>query len=189
MIDFKKKMNRIKKLIPLTFMPAVISPFPNNWSIPNNICDWVEIIFQLVITIGAIMAVILFLIGGIQYLVAAGNEEATSKAKRLLLDAIIGLVLVLAAWAFASFLITYLGANYKQSCSGGGPGSYNSTNSPSNPTTYPPYDSNNTTSNNQATYPPYNSSNNTNNNNPYGVNSMPTTPPSDANYTPWPIFY
>jgi predicted small integral membrane protein len=108
-------MKRPKDLI--KFLP-LFSPFPTGWNIPDNVCDWVTRIFQLVITVGVIIAVILFLIGGIQYLTAAGNEEATGKAKRLILDAVIGLILVLAAWAFATFLVNYLGANYEEACRG-----------------------------------------------------------------------
>ena len=66
-------------------------------------------IFNFVITIGAIIFVILFLVGGIQYLTAAGDTEATGKAKKILVDAIIGLVIILAAWAIGNFILDFLG--------------------------------------------------------------------------------
>lgn len=68
-------------------------------------------IFNFVIIISAVIFIILFLVGGVQYLTAAGNEEQTGKAKRLLVDAIVGLVIVLAAWAAGNFIINQLIGN------------------------------------------------------------------------------
>lgn len=65
-------------------------------------------IYEVAIVIAAVVFVILFLIGGIRYLSNAGNEEATSKAKKLMVDGIIGLVLTLAAWALANFVYAQL---------------------------------------------------------------------------------
>ncbi len=44
------------------------------------------------------------------YLSAAGNEDQTGKAKRMMIDAVIGLVLVLGSWAIARFIGRELGA-------------------------------------------------------------------------------
>lgn len=69
----------------------------------------VSTIFNVVIMVAGIAFVVLFLVGGIQYLTAAGNEEQSQKAKKLLLDAVVGLVLVLAAWAIGGWILTQLG--------------------------------------------------------------------------------
>lgn len=63
-------------------------------------------IFNVVILIASIAFVVLFLVGGIQYLTASGNEEQSGKARKLLLDAIIGLIIVLAAWGLGGWIIT-----------------------------------------------------------------------------------
>lgn len=68
----------------------------------------VQTIFNVVILVAGIVFVILFLVGGIQYLTASGNEESSGKARKLLLDAIIGLVIVLAAWAVGGWIIEQL---------------------------------------------------------------------------------
>lgn len=75
---------------------------PGGFSDLNNT---IRTIFRFVILLASIVFVILFLIGGVQYLTAAGNDEQTGKAKKLLVDAIIGLVIVLAAWAIGNFII------------------------------------------------------------------------------------
>lgn len=69
----------------------------------------IRTVFNLVIIIAGTIFVILLLVGGIQYLTAAGNEEATGKAKRLIVDSIVGLIIVLAAWAIGTFIIGRLG--------------------------------------------------------------------------------
>lgn len=68
----------------------------------------VQTIFNVVILVAGIIFVVLFLVGGIQYLTASGNEELSGKARKLLLDAIIGLVIVLAAWAIGGWIIKQL---------------------------------------------------------------------------------
>lgn len=59
--------------------------------------------------IGAIF-VILFIVGGVQYLTSAGNEEASTKAKKLLVDAVIGLVIVIVSWSASEWIFDYIGA-------------------------------------------------------------------------------
>lgn len=90
----------------------------------SDLTTSINTIFNFVIVLGAVVFVILFLVGGIQYLTAAGNEEATGKAKRLLVDAIVGLVLVLAAWAIGNFILDRLGVSVSTSggAAGGGGG-------------------------------------------------------------------
>lgn len=71
----------------------------------GNVNQAVNTIFNTVIAAAAAIFVILLLVGGVQYLSAAGNEEATAKAKKLLVDAVIGLIIVLAAWAIGRFVL------------------------------------------------------------------------------------
>lgn len=68
-----------------------------------------DTIFNLVFAIAGAIFVILLIVGGIQYLTAAGNEENTTKARRLLVDAIVGLIIVLAAFAIGKFILTKFG--------------------------------------------------------------------------------
>ncbi len=65
--------------------------------------------FNIIIVVAGIIFVILFLIGGVQYLTAAGNEDNTKKARQLMLDAIIGLVIVVTAWAVGTYVLQLLG--------------------------------------------------------------------------------
>ncbi len=65
-------------------------------------------IFNIVIVVAGILFVALFLFGGVQYLTAAGSDDATKKARQLMLDAVIGLVIVLTSWGVGTYILTLL---------------------------------------------------------------------------------
>ncbi|MEI6529315.1 MAG: hypothetical protein WCN88_02860 [Candidatus Falkowbacteria bacterium] len=53
-----------------------------------------------------VIAVGLILFGGFKWMTAAGNEDKVSEAKQLLGAGVIGLIIILAAWAIATYMIT-----------------------------------------------------------------------------------
>lgn len=55
-----------------------------------------------------IIAVVIVLLGGFKYMISGGNEEKTSEAKNLIVSGIIGLAIILSAWAITSFVIGQL---------------------------------------------------------------------------------
>jgi len=52
-----------------------------------------------------LIAVVFVLYGGFTWLTAAGNEERISKAKKIISAAVVGLIIVLLAWAIVSFVV------------------------------------------------------------------------------------
>lgn len=75
----------------------------------GTIAEAIGKLFNIAITVGGVIFVLLFLLGGIQYLAAAGNEENTNKAKKLLVDAVVGLLIILASWAVGTYILSLLG--------------------------------------------------------------------------------
>ena len=61
------------------------------------VCNLLKKIEKIIAAIGFGLAVILLIVGGIQYMTAGGNEEKATKAKKLMINAIIGIVIVFAA--------------------------------------------------------------------------------------------
>lgn len=55
-----------------------------------------------------VIAVGIILLGGFKWMTAGGNEEKTDEAKKLLGAGVIGLVIILSAWAIATFVINSL---------------------------------------------------------------------------------
>ncbi len=55
-----------------------------------------------------IIAVVIVLLGGFKYMVSGGNEKKTDEARKMIVSGIIGLAIILSAWAITSFVITRL---------------------------------------------------------------------------------
>lgn len=65
-------------------------------------------IVQWILGLLGLIAVIMILIGGFKWMTAGGNEEKIESAKKLLTAAIIGLIIVLLAWAIVIFAVNVL---------------------------------------------------------------------------------
>lgn len=61
-------------------------------------------IIKWVLGILALVAVVMIIWGGIQWMTAAGNEERVEKAKKIISAAVIGLIIILLAWAIVIFV-------------------------------------------------------------------------------------
>jgi hypothetical protein len=55
-----------------------------------------------------IIAVIIVLIGGFKYMLSGGDEKKTEGARQLIVSGIIGLAIILSAWAITSFVMSRL---------------------------------------------------------------------------------
>ncbi|MBD3359101.1 MAG: hypothetical protein GF365_00110 [Candidatus Buchananbacteria bacterium] len=55
-----------------------------------------------------IIAVVIIIYGGYLYMTSAGNPEKVTKAKKVLINATIGLIIILSSFAIASFILNYL---------------------------------------------------------------------------------
>lgn len=64
-----------------------------------------------------IIGVLMFLVGGFQYMISAGNRGMSGEAKKTMINAIVGIVLVLGAYLMLSTinkeLINFQGLNFK----------------------------------------------------------------------------
>ncbi len=55
-----------------------------------------------------VVAVVVVLIGGFQYMTAGGSEEKVGKARKWIISGIIGLAIILSAYAITSFVVESL---------------------------------------------------------------------------------
>ncbi len=61
------------------------------------------------IGLSGILLVVLFVYAGYMYMLAGGDETKLKKAKGLISSAVIGLVIILASYALASYILSALG--------------------------------------------------------------------------------
>lgn len=55
-----------------------------------------------------VVAIVVVLIGGFKYMIAGGSEEKVTEAKKWIISGVIGLAIILSAYAITSFVITSL---------------------------------------------------------------------------------
>jgi hypothetical protein len=118
-----KKLFLIATIFWLEIMPKVcLAQIPDNGGLDTlqgnvklgsdiNIIDTIARIINFVLGFLGIIALVIILIAGFQWMTAAGNEEKITTAKKMLGAAVIGLVIILASFAIANFVVANLSKN------------------------------------------------------------------------------
>lgn len=74
----------------------------------QGLTETVAGIIQVIIGFLGVVAIIIILLGGLKWMTSAGNEEKVGEAKKLLTAGVIGLIIILAAYAITTFVIEAL---------------------------------------------------------------------------------
>ncbi len=74
----------------------------------KNPIDMTVRLINVAMTFLGIIAVVIILVGGFKWMTAMGSEDNIKKAKELMSAGIIGLVIILAAWGIARFVVNTL---------------------------------------------------------------------------------
>lgn len=69
----------------------------------------VSALIKFALIIAALVAFTFLVIGGIKWITSGGDKEATAKAQSTITAALIGLVIVFAAWAIIKLIETFFG--------------------------------------------------------------------------------
>jgi Zn-dependent protease with chaperone function len=70
-----------------------------------NLTDTIAQIIRVALGFLGIVAVVIILMGGFRWMTAGGNDDKVKEAKKIIISGVIGLVIVLSAYAIASFVI------------------------------------------------------------------------------------
>ena len=71
----------------------------------TTITGYVSQIISVILSILGIIFLAFTIYGGIVWMTAAGNEEKVTKAKELIIESVIGVIIVIAAYAISYFII------------------------------------------------------------------------------------
>lgn len=74
----------------------------------EDVRNTVARIIRVAMGLLGIVAVVIILIGGFKWMTAGGNEEAVGEAKKWIFAGVIGLAIILSAYALATFIINQL---------------------------------------------------------------------------------
>jgi hypothetical protein len=87
-------------------LPGINTPFPAS----EGLLGVVGTAITLAFGIAGLVAVIYLIMGGFSYVTAGGNPEAVEAAKTTIVNAIIGLVIILVSYLIVQFIMDQLGA-------------------------------------------------------------------------------
>ena len=65
-------------------------------------------IINVALSFLGIIAVVIILLGGFKWMTAGGGEDKIGEAKKLITAGVIGLVIILASWSIATFVLSQL---------------------------------------------------------------------------------
>lgn len=104
---------------PVLVAAAVENPNTSNYGLSTNfnnvgigkttdIKGTIAQIINIILGFLGVIAVIIILAGGFKWMTAGGNEEKVGEARKMIVQGVIGLVIIFAAWAIAAFVISQL---------------------------------------------------------------------------------
>lgn len=84
-----------------------LGPIPEIGGNPNetSIRTTILTVLNTILTFLALFAVVMIVVAGIRYIFSGGEQEATDKAKKTIIYAVVGLLVVLLASAIVSFVV------------------------------------------------------------------------------------
>ena len=84
---------------------------PSNIAGINNLLTVVRGIIRFILVVAFIVAFVMLLIGGVRWILAGGDEKAVGSARNTITAALIGLVIVLVAYAIIRLVEVFFNVN------------------------------------------------------------------------------
>ncbi|EKD76028.1 MAG: hypothetical protein ACD_43C00246G0001, partial [uncultured bacterium] len=78
-------------------------PFGGTSSV-TNIGEYIQLVYEFAVGLISIIAVVLIMIGGVRWIIAAGNESAIGEAREMITSAVLGLVIALLSYTILVFI-------------------------------------------------------------------------------------
>ncbi len=80
-----------------------------NTGLPDPNSDaLIPVVLSLVFRVAAAIAALMIVIGGFRYILAHGDSNAVAQARRTILYAVIGLVVIMAAYGIVTFVVRWI---------------------------------------------------------------------------------
>ena len=107
-----KKLLKNVSILAITLLPnaalaAITVPAPSNLS-TESISNTVGSIIGVAATILGVIALGIIVYGGFLWMTSGGNEESVANAKKIMVAGIIGIIIVVMAYAITTFIMSAL---------------------------------------------------------------------------------
>jgi hypothetical protein len=92
---------------------AFVVPDSGSTGLPNDtsISNFIIKIINIALTVAGLIAVLFLIIGGFRYITSAGNEETAEQAKKVITNAIIGVVVIILSFVIVRVISNALISN------------------------------------------------------------------------------
>lgn len=80
---------------------------PTTLTQTGNIINVVQFVIRFILIVAFVLAFVMLLVGGIRWIMAGGDEKSVEKARNTITAALIGLVVVLIAYAIIRIVETF----------------------------------------------------------------------------------
>ncbi len=89
--------------VPLLVSAQILPPPPSGLASgfsgsSNTVTGVIIRVVQIALSLAGLIAILFLIIGGFRYVTAAGNEDASETAKKTILNAIIGIIVIILAY-------------------------------------------------------------------------------------------
>lgn len=121
--EVKTLLSKVKKIVVPLIIPAAALALPaialaqGGELVParlaqtNNVVLVIRSIIRFILLVAFVLAFIMLLIGGIRWITAGGDEKGVAAARNMITAALIGLVIVLIAYALIRLVEIFFGVN------------------------------------------------------------------------------
>lgn len=104
-------ISQLSLIFPLQALAQQNQIVPETLRPINNVVKIVQAIVQFILVVAFVLAFIFLLIGGIRWITAGGDEKGVAAARGMITAALIGLVIVLVAFAIIRLVEIFFGVN------------------------------------------------------------------------------
>ena len=77
----------------------------------QSLSDLIVNVIRIMLLFAGAIAVFFVIVGGYQYIASGGNEETAEKGRKTLINAIIGIIVVVLAYAIINVIVNLVGSN------------------------------------------------------------------------------
>ena len=94
-------------------LTSIAGIFPNGGfsSITANPLAFIAWVIRILLYLAGAVAVLFVIIGGYQYMTSGGNEETAEKGRKTLINAIIGIVIIILSYVIVNVIVNLVSGN------------------------------------------------------------------------------